>query len=592
MTLGPLDASDKGRVWKLPVRDRYTEATGLGIFPKKKNLLMTIRLNRLTALVSALALGGACLAQFTEPAPLAWRWAGLTYSAPGGQPITKDGKIYVAVGGRMYCIDQKTGNTDWRFPSGQPTAGEFQDGIVVGSGKLVGITSDNQVYAVDVTNGNLLWQVTTQESAATNAVIAGNYVVYGTTQNHFFAMNLEDGSPAWKDPFLAPAPIHPMIEAYESNVLYTTQRGDISLLNPIKRENNWSVQAGRISASGAFDIDNDRIYVNTGSFLACLRGSSGRAIWQKNVGSALHLSPAASSEGVATMTRDGHLFVFNRNGSMIYGKGINLFSPPVAPPIYRDGKVILPLMNGAITMVEPASGEIEWTYTIPPISNRVDSGTKASDSGGGPGIGGAGGRGGPGAAGGGLAGGGGNTQDEEKDAPEYTQVAGKPAVMGNSLVILTRDGSVLLFDTQLGVDATAPQAEMLWPTPGNEVAGKSPMTMIFKIEDLGIGVKTDSIKVTIDGADYIGELSTDGFYRIRIGAGTVNKELQNGRHIIKLVASDWLGNSSTLTINLSVNNNLPAVGSPPVKKDEAGGGGLGGGLGRGGGGGGVGGLGG
>lgn len=135
-----------------------------------------------------------------------------------------------------------------------------------------------------------------------------------------------------------------------------------------------------------------------------------------------------------------------------------------------------------------------------------------------------------------------------------------------------------MFDRDLGVDLTAPSVEMLWPFPGNDIAGKAPLEMIFKLEDLGIGINPDSIKVTINGKEYVHRISNDGFLSILIISRGANAQIANGRAKIVVTAADWLGNVQSKEFSVLVDNALPALGSPPTTNNNNAGG-TGGGLG-------------
>jgi hypothetical protein len=126
----------------------------------------------------------------------------------------------------------------------------------------------------------------------------------------------------------------------------------------------------------------------------------------------------------------------------------------------------------------------------------------------------------------------------------------------------------LMFDKELGVDLTPPSTKMLWPTPGQEIAGKAPMEMIFKLEDLGIGIDPDSVKVKINGKDYVSKLSNDGFLNILIITKGANAQIANGRATVQVTATDWLNNTSVTEFSLKIDNSLNALGSPP--RDGAG----------------------
>lgn len=505
-------------------------------------------------------------ADFDGPAPVAWRWAESTSVPPVGEPQLDGNKIYVAVGGRIYCINRTTGNTEWRYPVGEPISGNFRQGCVLGNGIIVATSDDKSVYAVK-TDGSLAWQHLNTDAISTNSVVVGNTVVFGTIKSELMALDTATGNPVWSKPVAVEAGLLPKIGAMDTNVIYSTQRGSLVSLNPVTQRQNWETKFSRLSAAGSYTVFGDRVYVNSGNYLTCLRGFNGGKLWEQNVGTLLDMAPAAYVDGVATIGRDGKLYTYNLTGRPLFPKGVDLQAAAAAAPVFVGKMVCTVMTNGTVNLINPLTGDAVWNYTMAsPVKPEPTS------------SGGGGGGGGGGLAGAGAGGVGGGQGAQPTKTVDYTLAAGSAVSIGDSLAVMTRDGSVLLFDKTLGVDMTSPDVELVWPAPGNATAGKAPMEILFKAEDSGVGINPSTVKVTIDGKEYIAEFLREGYMSLKITVATVNKPLDNGRKKVVLQVADWLGNKTTKEISLVIDNSLPALGSP--KKTDSGAGGPGGGGGR------------
>jgi hypothetical protein len=155
---------------------------------------------------------------------------------------------------------------------------------------------------------------------------------------------------------------------------------------------------------------------------------------------------------------------------------------------------------------------------------------------------------------------------------------------GKTLLVPAADGSLLAFDKELGVDLTPPSIKQSWPTRGNAISGLTGQEFVFKIDDHASGVVASKIKFEIDGKPYNYDFGKDGYLTCVIGPSRNNPILQNGRHTITVTAQDWMGNSSTTSLVILVDNALRII--PRIKTDTTngpGGGGIGGGKGGGGG---------
>jgi outer membrane protein assembly factor BamB len=516
--------------------------------------------------VSVMALTAFATADITGPTPLAWRWAESAKISPSGSPQFHGDDVIVAVGGRIYSLNKATGNMNWRYPAGESIAGSFDNGcILVGDIVLAG-ADEKSIYAIDVNTGNLKWQSLSPEPVTSNLAVTGNTVGFVTNKQILRVVDLNTGT-AIGTPFQEDSLIHDSIAAYGDQIIYTTQRGKLASFDTGSFKNKWDQRLNSLKPTGNFTLFNDRIYVNSSNYLICLRASSGSVVFNENVGKDLIGKPAANDSTVATLTSRGELMLYNANGRAMFGKGVDV-GIPLGSPSFVGNNVAIATANGAINLIDPKSASMIWSYVIAPITTTSTSNAASSTSGG---IGSPGGE--PGA--GGLGGGG---QQTQATLPRtYTLVAGSPAMSGNSLFVLTRDASLLMFDKELGVDLTPPSAELLWPTPGNEIAGKAPMEMIFKLEDLGIGINPDSVKVTINGKEYIHRMTNDGYVNVLIISRGANAQIANGRATITVSAADWLGNAMKRDFSVKIDNSLSPLGSPPKSTDQQGGGGLGGG---------------
>jgi uncharacterized membrane protein YgcG len=177
---------------------------------------------------------------------------------------------------------------------------------------------------------------------------------------------------------------------------------------------------------------------------------------------------------------------------------------------------------------------------------------------------------------------------DRPDPANYSvQAAGPATVVGDTLLMLADDGSLLSFDKNTGVDVTGPDIRMVYPNPGSEV-NSDDLGVAFRISDDASGVKDDTITVTANGKAVDNEFTADGLDIVRFNLHGKNDLLPDGRVEFVITAFDWMGNSTTEKYSLTIDNTLPKLYQPKLAPGQ-GGGGAGGGGGRGGGGGGGGG---
>ncbi|MEY2854076.1 MAG: hypothetical protein RL030_1208, partial [Pseudomonadota bacterium] len=148
----------------------------------------------------------------------AWQLETGTTRGMEATPIVIDGVMYVSgVAGRVYALDAATGAVLWQFEpqvNGKVNRGACCDmvnrGVAVWQGKLYVAAFDGMLYALDATDGKLLWQadsiddkqrgysVTGAPQVAGKVVVIGNGGAEFDARGYVTAYDLETGKQAWR----------------------------------------------------------------------------------------------------------------------------------------------------------------------------------------------------------------------------------------------------------------------------------------------------------------------------------------------------------------------------------------------------------
>jgi outer membrane protein assembly factor BamB len=528
---------------------------------------------------------GAALAQFPGPAPLAWRWAQPTSVAPLGSPLVVGDTVYVAVGSRVFALDRATGNQKWKYPQVEGIPGYFRSAPVLAEGTIVAAGDNRLIYGVDAATGAAKWQYASEVPIVGQPVALGNIVVARFSDNSIMGIRADNGQPEWKAPNGEPLPyrvfdgIDGDLAVHGNTILFVTQAGELQSVSAATRKLIWKAKFSSVTPGASPIIYGDVAFVNSGTWLVAVNAINGGARWQQNIGEMLAFSPAVSAEGVFTVTQDGKGLLFDTaTGRVKMRNPIDLGSVLAVRPSAIDKQFLAPLTSGALTLVNPANGEVTWSYLVRPLFRSASTG-----GGGGQPLGGGGGAaGGVGPPGGGGATGGGGTQSSTQ--PIAIPASGPGVLAGQTLLILMQDGSLLAFDRSAGVDKTGPNIAMVWPNPGDQVSGQPPLELIFKIDDEATGVNSKTVSVKVAGQDMEVEYGRDGFAIVRISPFNKNKPLMNGRKAIVVTATDWFGNATTAEYGLTIDNALAPLArqtttTGPTGGNPGRGGGRGGGIG-------------
>lgn len=486
---------------------------------------MPVKLRSLLA-VALFCSVAVSVAQSVGPSPLAWRWSQNTTVSPGGSIAANNDVIYAAVGQRVYAIDRDSGNQRWRFPAAAPLDANFRTGCVFGDDTVVAAADNKTIFGINAADGTVKWTYEGTVGLIGAPVLVGKYVVFAQSDNSLMALYASNGQAAWLAPQRVFDGIQGFISGYLDNVIFATARQELWSVNVGTQNKNWSKRFSILPGDSRPTVFGDSVYVNSGTFVTALSAIDGSRRWEADANMALLRNPAASSSGVAVLSREGNLMTFDASGRKLLKDPIVLGSPPMVDPLYTGSLVLAATQNGFLHMVDSKTGEVRWNFQVKPV---VKAKAPASGTTGG-------------------------TTDKP---PTFVQAASTPMLLGQTVLLTARDGSILAFDRQNGVDVTPPEVKMVFPAPGDQVKGKPPFEIFFTVTDESSGVNSKALSIDVDGTKIETTTNRDGFIVARFSNETKNRPLRDGRRVITVKATDWLGNSVSKSFLLVIDSTLP-----------------------------------
>lgn len=494
-------------------------------------------------------------AQIEGPTPLAWRWvpASVDYS-PDGAPLVVDNSVYVAAGQRIYSLDAKNGNEKWKFPL-DGSKGTFRVQPIVCGKMLVDVTDAGYFYAADITNGASKWMYQLRNLAALGQPASvGKLIVFKQGDDTLNALDADTGLPAWSKPLPVETGFDGPLVVHGDDVIFADNNNQMYSVNAASEKVNWVRKFGFLPPNLVPQLLGDNIYMYSGQYLVAVSAIRGTGRWQVSLGQNMEYGPAIGPDGMACVTEDGKLYFFDLNGRRALREVVDLGSGPAAQPSAIGDKYIVPTMNGAVNLVDPKTGKIEWSYAVKPIGGYAQKKEAAP-----------------------VDTGFGTVDNRILTIP----AAGPPLASGSTLIVMCDDASILGFDSKLGVDLTPPDVDMLFPPPGAQTPGSPPLDLIFTVSDEATGVNVSTLKIDCDGNPMTFTVGRDGLAVVHISFDGPNKPLADGRRVLNVSVADWMGNVTKKSYALSIDNQLPPLNKPaglappPTKQGRGKGGGVG-----------------
>ncbi len=244
-------------------------------------------------------------------------------------PVVADGMLYaMGTDGAVHAFDASTGARVWSHQV--DVARDLQDANFGGGASWAGdklyVTSGaGDVLALDAKTGSQLWRVKPAGPLRGAPTVAFNAVYVMTQDNQIHALNLADGSVIWQDVaasgqagvFGVAAPAAgqgTVIAGYSSGelVAYRYENGR-NLWSDALARTSISTQVGTLTDVDADPIiDNGRVYaLGQGGRMAAYELVTGQRIWELNLAGIS--TPTVSGEWVFTLTDDARLLAIARS---------------------------------------------------------------------------------------------------------------------------------------------------------------------------------------------------------------------------------------------------------------------------------------
>jgi outer membrane protein assembly factor BamB len=283
----------------------------------------------------------------------------------GGGVSFDSGHVYVTNGsGDAACLDAATGEQQWIVKPGGPLRGA----PTVGVDNVYVLSQDNQLYALDIANGETRWtEAGSFELAgifgAASPAFAQSTVVAGFSSGELTAYRYENGETVWQDALartgistvvgtLSDIDADPVID--NGRVFAVGRGGRMVAIELITGQRAWEINIGGLSTPW---VVGDWVFVVTDrARLIALARASGRVRWIAQLPEfrkpPRERPPARNGE---SRSRPGEGPIFWRG------------------PVLAGGRLILTSSEGQIAYVNPADGTVESTVqthtsiSLPPI---------------------------------------------------------------------------------------------------------------------------------------------------------------------------------------------------------------------------------
>ena len=315
--------------------------------------------------------GPAELVEFTPTPKVGKVWStgvgkGLDKAGRQLRPVHSAGSIYAAdYKGLLIAVDADSGNKKWEIKTKLP----FTGGPGVFENLLLMGTENGEVFAFDASTGTQLWSanVTSEVLAPPNA--ADGIVVVRCIDGRVFGLDANTGQRIW---------------IYDHNVPLLTLRGNAPLLlragvvyvgydggqvvalsmddGTLMWEQTLVTTEGRTELERLSDIDGQLVFINSDLLvssyknrLASLAADSGRLLWFKDISSATGVS--VDRINLTLTDKDGNLWLLDRRNGAESWKHDQLLRRGLTRPVFYGSFIVVGDEDGYLHWINVDDGQ-------------------------------------------------------------------------------------------------------------------------------------------------------------------------------------------------------------------------------------------
>ncbi len=323
--------------------------------------------------------------------PLSLSWSAVTKGIKDNtvdlpQPIIASERVFSIDGdSKLHAFNLATGKLLWSFSldpqSDDPTPG-IKGGISYRNGVIVAHSGRENLYALDVNTGSVIWQKTLDESLRGGPTLSElNSVIVTDLDGQVYVFTLSDGTLIWQR---SGFPVDTVVYGTSSpaiidqNLIVSGQAGEIAIYNMLSGVLLWAdslasfnprtplERLGDIRAFAATDEKN-AYFISQSGRMSAFEVNSGIELWAKPL-SGIEM-PWIVENTVFVVTIDGRLIALRKSdgavrwltelpGAIPKGIAATKDLPRYIGPVVANGEVLIIQKTGKLYRFDADSGKL------------------------------------------------------------------------------------------------------------------------------------------------------------------------------------------------------------------------------------------
>lgn len=464
--------------------------------------------------------------QVRLPMALNWEYTSTKFANNVAAPISADGMCFISNGNQLTAVDIYTGNLLWQYPSDRPLSSTIKATPAYFQGNLFFGTGDGLFYCISAKNGALRWKKESHGAIRCPPVVDEGAVYYGSDDDCIYALDCKTGAEMWSKPFMGNDDIAYGIALGNGVIVATSMDGLVYGINAASGKARWKYRLS-LPAMKMSPILNDTVAILPSSnMIYAFNSMSGNLKWTIDLESECATTPACDGTSLYVLCRNKKLYAYTLNGRTPMKKWVapgDFGAMPTSSPVVTKDTVFVAGSKGVITAFNAEDGTVRWRYMVLPAATY---------------------------------------------GSPYADVQSSPCIVDGRMFVLSDDGVLHCF-SKTAADSESPMAFARKPLVSSAISNVPPFKISAIVYDIGSGVDFNSMSLTLDDRplNYTVDVTTStisAWYGLVTDPKAKDKpeNLPDGPHTLKIKGTDYAGNPIADEWTVYADSRLPAPKQP------------------------------
>jgi outer membrane protein assembly factor BamB len=270
-------------------------------------------------------------------------------------PIYDSGVVYVgSYDNNLYAIDASNGQFIWKFP----TEGGVVCKPAIAEGLVFFGSEDNRLYAVSARTGKISWTYLTEGAVRSSPRIAEGHIFVGSDDGYLHAVSMATSRRAWKAETGAPVRSSP---SFQNDFIYFGCENGEVLCADLRGQIKWRYKCKRAVTASPLNTENTVFVPSLDASFYAIDAKSGYPVWRFMMGKGSVSSPCRIDNYIYLGSADNFIYCVDAATSKEVWRFKAEHQVSGSPAVNQD-TVFCGAADGYLYALDYRTGRLRWKF--------------------------------------------------------------------------------------------------------------------------------------------------------------------------------------------------------------------------------------